>query len=138
MRHVALFIPTRIHLGEPTFFLQLRDRAAPIYPNRIGLFGGHLEPGETPDQAVVREAAEELSVCGAPFALAGHHHVCRHEEPGSIRDIYLVRVDDAFAQGVQVHEGDGGVWLTADEIASEPRVVDLIRALLPLLARAEA
>lgn len=138
MRHVALFIPTRIRGGKLHFFLQLRDQYAPTYPNRIALFGGHLEPGETPDVAVVREAAEELTVHGAPFAMVGHRHLSRQEEPGAIRDIYVVPVDEAFVQGVRVHEGDGGVWLSADEIVSDARVVDLLRALLPELTRGVA
>lgn len=39
--------------------------------------GGKLEPGETPEAAVIREAAEELGIaieesCLAPFAFASH------------------------------------------------------------------
>ena len=44
------------------WLLQLRDDLSTIlYPGHWGLFGGHLEPGETPDHAVQRELEEEIA-----------------------------------------------------------------------------
>ena len=44
------------------FLMQLRDDIPNIvYPGHWGLFGGHLEPGETPEIAVKRELLEEIS-----------------------------------------------------------------------------
>jgi len=43
------------------FLLQLRDDIPTIlYPGHWGLFGGHLEPGETPEEALKREVIEEI------------------------------------------------------------------------------
>jgi 8-oxo-dGTP diphosphatase len=43
------------------FLMQLRDNDPKIiYPGYWALFGGHIEPGETPEVAVVREIAEEI------------------------------------------------------------------------------
>src|SRR6476620_6821536 len=42
--------------------LQLRDAIAPTYPHHWGLFGGHMEAGESPDFAVWRELQEELQL----------------------------------------------------------------------------
>jgi 8-oxo-dGTP diphosphatase len=43
------------------FLMQLRDNIPTIlYPGLWGLFGGHMEAGETPEIAVVREVIEEI------------------------------------------------------------------------------
>jgi 8-oxo-dGTP diphosphatase len=44
------------------FLMQLRDNDPRIlYPGYWALFGGHIEAGETPEVAVAREVAEEIS-----------------------------------------------------------------------------
>lgn len=56
--HVAIAILYR----EGKFLCQLRDDIPNIrYPGHWALFGGHLEPGETPELAVLRELKEEIS-----------------------------------------------------------------------------
>jgi 8-oxo-dGTP diphosphatase len=41
--------------------LQHRTDDAPTFPSHWSFFGGGVEPGETPTQAVTREAMEELA-----------------------------------------------------------------------------
>ena len=46
---------------DSKWLLQLRDDIdSIIYPGHWGLFGGHLDPGETASEAVVRELQEEI------------------------------------------------------------------------------
>jgi 8-oxo-dGTP diphosphatase len=46
---------------EQRYLLQLRDDLPTIrYPGHWALFGGHLEPGETPEVALMRELVEEI------------------------------------------------------------------------------
>jgi 8-oxo-dGTP pyrophosphatase MutT (NUDIX family) len=56
--HVAIAILYQ----KDKFLMQLRDNIPNIlYPGYWGLFGGHIELGETPDVAVKREILEEIS-----------------------------------------------------------------------------
>lgn len=64
------------------FLLQLRDNIPNIaYPGHWGLFGGHIEPGETPEIALVRELQEEI--CYTPknsvkFGIYADDRAVRH------------------------------------------------------------
>jgi isopentenyldiphosphate isomerase len=64
-----------LHLFNPTGRLYLQKRAATKdrYPGRWdSSVGGHVAPGETPDQAIRREAREELGLnLGVPGEAAG-------------------------------------------------------------------
>lgn len=54
--------------------LQHRDGDATTYAAGMwGLFGGHVEPGETPEAAAIREIEEELELrLAAPLPLIAH------------------------------------------------------------------
>ena len=57
-REVALAVLER----DDAWLLQLRDDLESIlYPGHWGLFGGHLNPGETPSEALHRELLEEIN-----------------------------------------------------------------------------
>jgi 8-oxo-dGTP diphosphatase len=49
------------HIGD--FLLYLRDNKPGIpFPDHWDLIGGHVEEGETPEEALVREVKEELDI----------------------------------------------------------------------------
>jgi mutator protein MutT len=79
-----------IHEGE----ILLGKRAAhkQICPNKWDIVGGHLEPGETPVQALLREVLEELGVTIEEF---GEFHTMieqRVEFGGpAVFHVYLVK-----------------------------------------------
>ncbi|MCA1994064.1 MAG: NUDIX hydrolase [Coleofasciculus sp. S288] len=62
--------------------MQLRDNIPSIlYPGYWGLFGGHIEPGETPEEALKREILEEIGYTLLEASLFGYYpepHVLRH------------------------------------------------------------
>ena len=51
------------------WLLQLRDDIEGIlYPGQWAMFGGHLDPGETPEVALRRELEEEINWAGSDLA----------------------------------------------------------------------
>ncbi|EKQ68854.1 ADP-ribose pyrophosphatase [Leptolyngbyaceae cyanobacterium JSC-12] len=70
------------------FLMQLRDDYPHIlYPGHWGFFGGHLEPGETPEQGVKRELVEEIGYCPPtliPYHLQADSQVIRHVYYGNL------------------------------------------------------
>lgn len=61
MKNQPVHVAIAILYQDDKFLMQLRDNIPRIpYPGYWGLFGGHLEPGETPDVAVKREVLEEI------------------------------------------------------------------------------
>ena len=67
--------------AEGRVLLQERDEHAPIDPDRWGLSGGHLEPGEDPEAGAYRELEEETGVRLAP----GHPRALRASSRSSTR-----------------------------------------------------
>lgn len=68
--HVALAVLYR----NGHFLMQLRDDIPGIlYPGLWGLFGGHIEPGETPEVALKRELSEEIGYAPPQASLFGYY-----------------------------------------------------------------
>lgn len=110
-REVSCLVPYRRRGSEFEFFLQKRDANAATSPNKLGLFGGGLESGETIEQALVRELQEELEyVPKAPV------YFCRYEHATHINSVFLEEVGPTFENDVHVHEGQYGKFLTLKEV----------------------
>jgi 8-oxo-dGTP pyrophosphatase MutT (NUDIX family) len=88
---------------------------------------GHLEPGESPQQGVAREALEETACRFTPDHVVGVY-LSRFQRPATGEDVTYVR----FAYGGSVGDPEPGrvlddgivrtLWLTLDEVrASRPR-----------------
>ncbi|KQU68495.1 NUDIX domain-containing protein [Phycicoccus sp. Root101] len=55
-------IATAVLVRDGLVLLAHRHARRQAYPDRWGFVGGHVEPGELPHQAVIRECLEELGV----------------------------------------------------------------------------
>jgi 8-oxo-dGTP diphosphatase len=92
--------------------------------------GGKLEPGETPEAALIRELREELgieiaSACLAPFAFASHAYERFH----LLMPLYLCR---RWTGRPTPREGQSLVWVKPEKLADYPMPA-ADRPLIPLL-----
>lgn len=58
-RQIATIV---LWLPNKKLVVQRRDNNAPTSPNMIGFFGGNIEPGESPEEAMIREIGEETNL----------------------------------------------------------------------------
>lgn len=80
--------------------------------------GGKVEPGETPEEALIRELAEELGVvtqaaCLAPLTFASHSY----EEFHLLMPLFICRRFEGQARGL---EGQAVKWVRPREMRSYP------------------
>jgi 8-oxo-dGTP diphosphatase len=95
-----------------------RDNTPTIpFPDQIDILGGHIEAGETADQAVVREIAEELDDLrrGEPYALTGHRLFTVYTDPQGAVDYLFCKAADFELADVRLKEGQALLWLTEEE-----------------------
>ncbi|MDY8110545.1 (deoxy)nucleoside triphosphate pyrophosphohydrolase [Fulvimarina sp. 2208YS6-2-32] len=96
--------------------------------------GGKVEPGESPEQSLIRELREELGVetresCLAPLTFASH----RYETFHLLMPLYVCRRFEGMARGL---EGQAIRWVRARDLrafamppADEPLIAPLVELL---------
>ena len=127
--HVAIAILYQ----QGQFLMQLRDNITGIvYPGHWGLFGGHLEPGETPVVAVERELIEEIG-----HAPPGLSEFGCYSDSRAVRHVYHAPLTVGLNQLVLNEGWDMGL-LTPEQIlqgSSYSAKANQVRPLVPATQR---
>jgi len=128
-RAVASFVPYKRTSDSFQFYLQRRDLDAKRLPDWFGLFGGGLEEGETPDQAFLREVIEELNFDASKAIFFNRYEFFR-----SINHVYILEVDDAFENAVEVREGQYGKFFSEKEAQEQSKLMNFDKLILAQIA----
>ncbi|ACS85571.1 NUDIX hydrolase [Musicola paradisiaca Ech703] len=96
--------------------MQLRDADKDIvYPGYWSLFGGGLEPGESPAQAAARELAEEIGLIVDRRRLLPHY-VTLADAPRCARIYFFSYTAEISPSEIVLNEGSGFAFLTPEQI----------------------
>jgi 8-oxo-dGTP pyrophosphatase MutT (NUDIX family) len=96
---------------ENQFLLQLRDNIPNIlYPGYWGLFGGHIEIGEDPTEAVKREVWEEID-----YQLKTFYPFGCYQDEQAIRHVFHAPLTVSLDQ-LTLQEGWDFALISAEEI----------------------
>jgi 8-oxo-dGTP pyrophosphatase MutT (NUDIX family) len=107
------------------YLMQLRDARDDIwYPDHWGLFGGGVEPGENPLEALARELREELELDmpEAQFFARFDFDLAGLRVPRYFRSYYVVSISRAVQRRLVLHEGAEMRVFAGEELLQQPRL----------------
>lgn len=133
---MTLQIAVAVLEQEGNWLLQLRDDIPGIvFPGTWGLFGGHLDPGETPEEGVQRELLEEIG-----WQAEGLSPWFNHRDPHRVLHVFRGRLTAELAE-LRLSEGQDMTLASLQEMRSGgvwSRRLSETRPLAPSLQRALA
>lgn len=133
---MTLQIAVAVLEQEGRWLLQLRDDIPGIiFPGTWGLFGGHLDPGETPEQGLRRELLEEIG-----WRAEGLSPWFEHRDPQRVLHVFRGGLTVALAD-LRLSEGQDMALASRQDMESgqvwSPKLGEP-RPLAPSLQRALA
>ncbi len=109
--------------ADGRYLLQRRDAVPTIwFPDRWGLFGGAIEEGETPEEALLRELGEELGFTPRNYAYFTQvgFDLSQFGHGPKLRYVFEVPVTPVDLQAMVLSEGTDKRLFTAAEILQGP------------------
>ena len=96
--------------------LYLRDNKPDIpFPDYWDLIGGHLEEGETPEEALIREVKEELNIDLVDYTFYKKYECLTGDAYPNIKYVYSGYINLPIEE-ITLLEGDHPQFFTRDEI----------------------
>lgn len=117
MREVAAVI-LRNPSGEFLCYLRTDTPSIP-FPNHWDLFGGHIEPGETPEEALVREVEEELGITLEDYTFWKSIDCLEGDAYPNRKHLFYATID-APADELTLYEGQRLAYIKPDNIEALP------------------
>jgi len=124
-----LFAGAIMPAEDGRYLMQLRDDKPGIHaPGALGLFGGHVEPGEAEEEGLRREIAEEIGYRPGAVSLFRHLYFPLEWPAGSglVRTgrvaLYELPIPLAAIGALRQTEGKGRMLISAHRLLLEPRV----------------
>jgi len=114
MKKVAAII---LENNKEEILLYLRDDKPSIpFPNHWDLFGGFLEEGETPEQALIREVKEELDFDLKEYQFFKKYECLEGDALQNIKYVYIGKIDKPISE-LKLQEGQGLQFFKKEEIS---------------------
>ena len=113
MKEIAAII---LENDKGEFLLALRDNKPGIpFPNHWDLIGGHVEEGETPEEALVREVKEELNIELKDYKFYKKYECLTGDAYKNIKYIYAGKINLPIEE-ITLLEGERPQFFSQDEI----------------------
>ncbi|MEO0473388.1 MAG: NUDIX domain-containing protein [Bacteroidota bacterium] len=103
MKSIAAII---LENHQQEILLYLRDNKDSIpFPHHWDLFGGHVEAGETVEEALVREVKEELDLDISDYQFFRRYQVTTEEAHPNVKHVFYARIPHRLDELV-LYEGE--------------------------------
>jgi 8-oxo-dGTP diphosphatase len=113
MKEIAAII---LENDKGEFLLALRDNKPGIpFPNHWDLIGGHVEDGETPEEALLREVKEELNIELKDYAFYKKYECLSGDAYENIKYIYTGKINLPIEE-ITLLEGERAQFFSREEI----------------------
>lgn len=127
--HPDLAVAIAILYDRQHYLMQLRDDVPGIaYPGHWGFFGGHLDPGETAEDAIERELWEEIG-----YRATNLHFFGLYPDPGVVRHVFYGPLRVSMAT-LDLKEGWDLAFFSRSDIHASHRYSDKAAGIYPLAA----
>ena len=126
MKKIAAII---LENDKREFLLALRDNKSWIpFPSHWDLIGGHVEEGETPEEALIREVKEELNIELKEYSFYKKFECLTGDAYENTKYIYTGRINLPVEE-ITLLEGERPQYFTREEIP-DVKFANIIKSIM--------